>query len=316
MPNWLIRSGCCEPFGFSNSSAGPPDLTTRSTISVISRSGSTSAEMRRSSPSRSRSAIQSRRSRGGAPRRDQSRYGSANSRQPRRPTVPFPHAIRDRNLLVDLSSAARLTPRLLVHPCSVDFEDRPHLLVKLHRLHRESTSIGGSFERARIAAHARKQATASVPSRSSLRSDRRTQRRRGLRTADEIAAASAPCRARRVRGSRRVTNRVRHPLRGRLSRSARSHKSCACAYFPCAMAIIGESPKCARLRVSPLSATNMSSRLTLNSFAGSKFALLRDSQQDRAAPAESPRVRDARGRARDSPRRTPAPASRSPLVHE
>ena len=66
VPNWLIRSGCDEPFGFSNRSAGPPDLTTRSTISVISRSGSTSVAMRRSSPSRSRSAIHSRRSRGGA----------------------------------------------------------------------------------------------------------------------------------------------------------------------------------------------------------------------------------------------------------
>ena len=65
-PNWLIRSGWCEPFGFSNSSAGPPALTTRSVISVISRSGSTSAEMRRSSPWRSRSAIHSRRCRGDA----------------------------------------------------------------------------------------------------------------------------------------------------------------------------------------------------------------------------------------------------------
>jgi hypothetical protein len=46
--------------------AGPPGLTTRSVISVISRCGSTSAETRTSSPSRSSSAIQSRRSRGGA----------------------------------------------------------------------------------------------------------------------------------------------------------------------------------------------------------------------------------------------------------
>ena len=64
VPNWLIRSGCSDPFGFSNSSAGPPAFTVRSTISVISRSGSTSAETRTSSPSRSSSAIQSRRSRG------------------------------------------------------------------------------------------------------------------------------------------------------------------------------------------------------------------------------------------------------------
>ena len=65
VPNWLIRSWCGEPFGCSKRSAGPPDLTTRSVISVISRSGSASTEMRRSSPSRSRSAIHSRRSRGG-----------------------------------------------------------------------------------------------------------------------------------------------------------------------------------------------------------------------------------------------------------
>ena len=47
VPNWLISSGCSEPFGFSKSSAGPPPaLTSRSTISVISRYGSTSALMR------------------------------------------------------------------------------------------------------------------------------------------------------------------------------------------------------------------------------------------------------------------------------
>ena len=62
VPNWLIRSGCCASFGRSNRSAGPPALTVRSTISVISRSGSTSAATRTSSPSRSRSEIQSRRS--------------------------------------------------------------------------------------------------------------------------------------------------------------------------------------------------------------------------------------------------------------
>ena len=66
VPNWLIRSGCSEPLTFSNRSAGPPDLTVRSLISVISRCGSTSAAMRLSSPSRSRRAIQARRSRGGA----------------------------------------------------------------------------------------------------------------------------------------------------------------------------------------------------------------------------------------------------------
>src|SRR6185436_10157192 len=63
---WLIRSGCRAPRGLSNRSAGPPAFTVRSTISVISRSGSTSAETRTSSPSRSSSAIHSRRSAGGA----------------------------------------------------------------------------------------------------------------------------------------------------------------------------------------------------------------------------------------------------------
>ena len=66
VPNWLMRSGCGDPFGCSKRSAGPPDLTTRSVISVISRSGSTSVEMCLSSPSRSRSAIHSRRSVSGA----------------------------------------------------------------------------------------------------------------------------------------------------------------------------------------------------------------------------------------------------------
>ena len=66
VPNWLIRSGSREPLTFSKSSAGPPDLTTRSVISVISSSGSTSAVTRTSSSSRSRSAIHSRRSLAGA----------------------------------------------------------------------------------------------------------------------------------------------------------------------------------------------------------------------------------------------------------
>src|SRR3954470_7076809 len=66
VPNWLIKRGWLAPFGRSNSSAGPPALTVRSTISVTSRCGSTSAETRTSSPSRSSSAIQERRSAGGA----------------------------------------------------------------------------------------------------------------------------------------------------------------------------------------------------------------------------------------------------------
>src|SRR6478672_10896547 len=62
VPNWLISSGWLAPFGLSKRSAGPPAFTVRSTISVISRSGSTSAATRTSSPSRSSSAIHSRRS--------------------------------------------------------------------------------------------------------------------------------------------------------------------------------------------------------------------------------------------------------------
>jgi hypothetical protein len=65
-PNWLISSGCSDPFTFSNRSAGPPTFTVRSVISVISSSGSTSAVTRTSSPCRSSSSIQLRRSAGGA----------------------------------------------------------------------------------------------------------------------------------------------------------------------------------------------------------------------------------------------------------
>ena len=95
VPNWLISSGCSEPFGFSKSSAGPPpDLTRRSTISVISRCGSTSAVIRCSSPSRSRSAIQSRRSCSGATAR--SVYGAgAQLASPRRAScAPLFHALQ------------------------------------------------------------------------------------------------------------------------------------------------------------------------------------------------------------------------------
>ena len=66
VPNWLTSSGWLLPFGRSKSSAGPPAFTVRSTISVTSRCGSTSAATRTSSPSRSRSAIHARRSAGGA----------------------------------------------------------------------------------------------------------------------------------------------------------------------------------------------------------------------------------------------------------
>src|SRR5918996_507942 len=62
VPNWLMSSGRSEPFTFLKRSAGPPPLTTRSVISVISRYGSTSASISTSSPSRRSRSIQERRS--------------------------------------------------------------------------------------------------------------------------------------------------------------------------------------------------------------------------------------------------------------
>ena len=62
VPNWLISSGSDDPRTFRNSSAGPPALTTRSAISLISRYGSTSAVTSTSSPSRPSRSIHSRRS--------------------------------------------------------------------------------------------------------------------------------------------------------------------------------------------------------------------------------------------------------------
>ena len=62
VPNWLIRSGSDEPRTLRKSSAGPPALTTRSAISLISRCGSTSAATSTSSPSRPSRSIHSRRS--------------------------------------------------------------------------------------------------------------------------------------------------------------------------------------------------------------------------------------------------------------
>ena len=58
----LISTGTREPFGFSNSSAGPCDFTERSANSVISRTGSTSNGTRFSSPCFSRAWMKSRRS--------------------------------------------------------------------------------------------------------------------------------------------------------------------------------------------------------------------------------------------------------------
>ena len=89
VPNWLTSSGIALPAGCSKSSAGPPARTVRSTISVISRCGSTSAATRTSSPSRSRSAIHSRRSRVGigAQSIEVRVYGGASRRGARRPVA-------------------------------------------------------------------------------------------------------------------------------------------------------------------------------------------------------------------------------------
>ncbi len=58
----LMRTGMFDPSTFSNSNAGPPLLTTRSQISVISRSQVTGAAIRRNSPLPSRKEMNSRRS--------------------------------------------------------------------------------------------------------------------------------------------------------------------------------------------------------------------------------------------------------------
>ncbi len=62
VPKTFIASGTEQPFTFSKSSAGPLAFWTRSTISPISRWGSTSALMRLRSPSRSRARRNERRS--------------------------------------------------------------------------------------------------------------------------------------------------------------------------------------------------------------------------------------------------------------
>src|SRR5688572_12614425 len=63
VPNRLPSTGRAYPLGFSNSSAGPPALSTRSQISVISSRGSTVAATRFSSPRASSWARKSRKSR-------------------------------------------------------------------------------------------------------------------------------------------------------------------------------------------------------------------------------------------------------------
>src|SRR3954454_10003305 len=64
-PNWLTSKARSDPFGFVKRSAGPPDLTVLSTISVTSRYGSTSASISRSSTAWRSSSIQERRSAAG-----------------------------------------------------------------------------------------------------------------------------------------------------------------------------------------------------------------------------------------------------------
>ena len=63
VPKALMRSGMSYPSTFSKSSAGPPDFTMRSVISVISRCALTGVDTRRRSPRASRKAMYSRRSR-------------------------------------------------------------------------------------------------------------------------------------------------------------------------------------------------------------------------------------------------------------
>ena len=64
-PNWLVSTGMDEPATFGTAARGRAPLMTRSAISVISRSGSTSAVTSCSSPRRRRRSSQSRRSREG-----------------------------------------------------------------------------------------------------------------------------------------------------------------------------------------------------------------------------------------------------------
>ncbi|CAM5411058.1 hypothetical protein SGLAM104S_09010 [Streptomyces glaucescens] len=62
VPKTFMARGIDDPFTFSKSSAGPPALFTRSTISPTSRWGSTSTLMRFRSPSRSSALSRERRS--------------------------------------------------------------------------------------------------------------------------------------------------------------------------------------------------------------------------------------------------------------
>src|SRR6266581_943726 len=90
VPNRLPSTGIMWPFGFSNSKAGPPALSTRSQTSVISSFGSTSARTRLSSPTPSSCDRKSRKSRylisldercGGAVRGDSGPWDSPPNRE-------------------------------------------------------------------------------------------------------------------------------------------------------------------------------------------------------------------------------------------
>src|SRR5277367_5202990 len=63
VPTTLVTTGTREPFGLSNSSAGPPAFTVRSEISVISYTGSTSISILRNSSFFSSVLMKSRKSR-------------------------------------------------------------------------------------------------------------------------------------------------------------------------------------------------------------------------------------------------------------
>ena len=63
VPKALASTGISWPSTFSKSSAGPPDFTIRSMISVISRCALTGVDTRRRSPRPSKKAMYSRRSR-------------------------------------------------------------------------------------------------------------------------------------------------------------------------------------------------------------------------------------------------------------
>src|SRR6266849_5278827 len=89
VPNRLPSTGITWPLGFSNSSAGPPVLSTRLQTSVISSLGSTSARTRFSSPARSSCHRKSRRSRYLISLEDRSRGGAVQPDSGPRDSTPY-----------------------------------------------------------------------------------------------------------------------------------------------------------------------------------------------------------------------------------